>query len=476
MPQRQTVARNTIYLAFEPIVFGVVSIIVAGYVARSIGAAEYGKLAFVLAVINFFTLFTNLGFNNYLMNEFSTKAKTAEKEFIPIVITRFFLSLITYLLGALFINVMGYPPETKIIYYAAGLTVFPLYAQDSCEGVFKGKEKMQYIALLKTSYSLLFHLSRCLVVYMGFKALALAWVRVGVGAVTMVFGAYFVYKYFLKFYITFEWKVYKKVILGTLPFAFSTSFLIIYNRLDVIMLSYFSGDESVAYYKTAHLFIEKLSIVTAAVVGAVYPAVSRLYENDRAKAVHLYSRTFHYLFMLSIPIAVGGIMLSREIILLVFGTQYLDAVPVAVLLFSSIPVLYATSIMGNVLMAINEAKVFSYIMTALCLTNILTNLILIPYFAHIGAAAATLFAQVVNLIVLMIVVRNRFGAFAYDLRFVKVLMAAAIMGLAVKFIGNQNLFLIVLLGAVTYLAALIALKTIDRDELSELKGLIVKKS
>lgn len=473
--QRQSIGRNAIYLVVEPVLFAVIGVIVSGYVARSIGASEYGRLIFALTFINFFTLFTNLGLNNYLMNGFAVDPEGTEREFIPVLVIRLTLAAITYSAGCVGVNLLGYPAETKMIFYAAGLIVFGMYLGDSCEGVFKGYEQMQYMGFLKILNSIVLQSLRWFVVFLGLKAFALAWTRVGVGLVMACVSLYVVYSKFLKFSMTFRYRTYRKIIFGTLPFAFSTSFLIIYNRLDIIMLSYFTGDESVAYYKTAHLFIEKMSILTVAIVGAVYPAIARLFSLDRKKAVKLYSRTFIYLFLVSVPLAVGGVMLSEKIILLIFGTQYLEAVPVAKLLFASLPVLFATSIMGNILMAINEATIFSYIMTILCVTNIIANLILIPIYAQVGAAIATLFSQCVTVVVLIYFTGKKFGMFSIDMRFFKIIVSVAVMASVLHLTGDKNLFLLVVIGVICYFLSIVGLKTFQKTELVELKDMILRK-
>jgi O-antigen/teichoic acid export membrane protein len=475
MNQKQSIKKNVIFLSLEPIIFGIIAIIVSGYVARNIGAVEYGKLVFALAFINFFTLFTNFGFNNYLMNEFSANPENAENEFIAIVGIRLILAFFTYFAGIIFINVLNYPIETKKIFYAAGLIVFPLYMLDSCEGVFKGHERMQYIARVQLLSSLALQFMRFLVVYLGYKAFALAWVRVIVALGGMTVAFYFLYNYFLKLKISFNWELSKKIIAGTIPFAFSTSFLIIYNRVAIILLSYLAGDASVAYYKSAHLFIEKLLIITVAVVGAVYPAVSRLYQKDKDKAVQLYSKAFVYLFMISIPLSVGGFLLSQKIITLIFGAGYLQAVPVARFLFASVPIIYATNIMGNVLMASNQAKIFSYIMTVLCITNIVLNLILIPIYAHVGAAIATLVSQSVNFFILLFVTSKKFGMLSFSNKFLKVIISAILMGIVIIIMGDRNLFLLVLVGSLIYSFLIIIFQTFEKQELLEIKEMIVNK-
>ena len=459
----------------NPVFWGVAGVVITGYVARMIGTSEYGKLSFALAFINLFTLFTNLGFNNYMMKEFASDVDSAEILFVPTLIIRGLLAVITYMLGILFINIFEYPESTKAVYYAAGLIVLPNYLTDSAEGVFKGQESMQFIAKLHFVNNLLTNLFRCLLVYLGYKALGLAWNRVVVNSLTMLLAGYFTYKHFLRFKVTFQWALYKKIILGTLPFAFSTSFLIIYNRLDIIMLSYFISDESVAFYRAAFVLTEKLTIFTVAFVGAIYPAIARLVSQDKEKAIALYNRGFFYLYFISVPMAVGGFLLSDQIILLVFGKGYMEAAMVLKVLFLAVPFSYTTNIMGNVLMASGQATLFTYTMTVLCVTNVVANAILIPRYAHTGAAFATLLAQVLVFLFLVYLTTKKFGKLSISLRYAKVIAAAGGMAAALLLLRGQNIFVLITTGVVVYCLLVLILMIFPRDEIVEIKNMVLRR-
>ncbi len=475
MPKRESVGRNALFLSLNPLFWGVVGVVTTGYVARSIGTVEYGKLSFAFAFVNFFTMFTNLGFNNYLMKEFAGNPAAAEDQFVLVLIIRAFLALLTYAGGAIVIHIMDYPPATRMIYYAAGLVVFPRYLIDTSEGVFKGQERMHFIASLRFTYNLLFNAMRCLLVYLGYKAYELAWNRVFVEAFAMLLSLYFIYRYFLKFNLSIQRSLFKRIFIGTLPYAFSTSFLIIYNRLDIIMLSYFVGDEAVAYYRSAFVLTEKLAIITVALVGAVYPAIARLAIKDKGKAIELYNRTFFYLFLVSVPIAVGGYFLAGKVINLIYGEKYMQAVTVLKLLIVCVPLVFATNVMGNVLMATDQAKLFTYTMTALCVANIVANLILIPIYAHVGAALATLFAQVINFGLLIVMTFSRFGPLSPDVKYIKVLLSAAVMGGLIVALNGWNVFPLACLGGMTYFLCIWLLRTFQKEELVELKDMVFKR-
>lgn len=463
------------FLLINPVLGGILGLVANSYVARTIGTEEYGKLSFALAFVNFFTLFTNLGFSNYLMKEFAKDKGQGENEFSAVLALRLVLALITYLTGAVALQLLGYPSATKVVYYVAGLVIIPTYLTDSCEGVFKGREQMQFIARQRIAYNIIFNVSRCVLVFLGGKAFGLAWNRVVTDFLNMGVALYSLRRHFFKWKMHFSLPLFKKIIAGTLPFAFSTSFLIIYNRIDTVLLSYISGDSAVAYYRSAFVLTENLAIFCIALVGAVYPAIARLSVKDPSKAATLYNRAFFYLFLAAIPIAAGGYQLSEQIISLFYGQEYAPASSPLRLFFMATPFVFATSIIGNVLMAAGHAKLFTYTMTVMCFIDLVADLLLIPIYAHTGAAMATLVAQSINLLLLFIVSRGKIGVLQLNVRYLKVVASAGLMLLALHYFRQANIAVLIMTGAGVFVAANLLLGTMPRAEIEELKNMVFRK-
>ena len=68
---KQTLFKNTFWLGVGTGTGKFLKLILTIYIARILGAAEYGKLTFALAFISVFLLFADLGLDEIVVREFS---------------------------------------------------------------------------------------------------------------------------------------------------------------------------------------------------------------------------------------------------------------------------------------------------------------------------------------------------------------------------------------------------------------------
>jgi len=76
---KQTIFKNTFWLAVAEGVTRLLKLALLIYVARILGATEYGKFNFALAFVGLFAIFADLGLSQITTREFS-REKEKEKE------------------------------------------------------------------------------------------------------------------------------------------------------------------------------------------------------------------------------------------------------------------------------------------------------------------------------------------------------------------------------------------------------------
>lgn len=97
---KQTILKNTFWLAVASGVSKFLKLILFIYVARILGATEYGKFTFALAFVTLFVVFSDFGLSSIVTRELS-REKEKEKEFSAILSLKFILGFGTF--GLIFI-------------------------------------------------------------------------------------------------------------------------------------------------------------------------------------------------------------------------------------------------------------------------------------------------------------------------------------------------------------------------------------
>ena len=114
------------------------------------------------------------------------------------------------------------------------------------------------------------------------------------------------------------------------------------------------------------------------------------------------------------PICAGIIAFPDWVIKVVFGEQFIAGAPILALLVMAAMLSYACMAPLTALVAWRDQTAQMVILSIVAAANVVLNLWLIPVHGGIGAAIATLAAQLVMLVLLIYRVMSKFGLFGFS--------------------------------------------------------------
>jgi O-antigen/teichoic acid export membrane protein len=166
----------------------------------------------------------------------------------------------------------------------------------------------------------------------------------------------------------------------------------IYLVFDTIILGFLTNDVHVGYY-AASMRISKISLAVIGVLSAVLlPRLTVAFRDknwDEAKSLLLKSMSF--VVFLSIPIAIGTLCLSEEIIMLFAGAKYLPAVTsLQILCFIVCFVGMAQVFAHQILLPLHQERKILYASLFGVVVSLGLNFMLIPTLKQNGAAISSL--------------------------------------------------------------------------------------
>jgi O-antigen/teichoic acid export membrane protein len=172
--------------------------------------------------------------------------------------------------------------------------------------------------------------------------------------------------------------------------------LVVWDRSEVFFLGRFAAREEVGYYSLAFtLALEARRFLPSAFGEALFPALSRLAGlRDEWGIGNAFVQATRYLAIIGLPLAVGGAVVARPIIALLFGAAYLPAAPVLVILFVSAGVVSLSHAAASVILVKEQYRFLVASSVALAVVNVALDLLLIPRWAAVGAAVANTLVQV----------------------------------------------------------------------------------
>jgi O-antigen/teichoic acid export membrane protein len=235
--------------------------------------------------------------------------------------------------------------------------------------------------------------------------------------------------------------------------------LVIFNS-DLLALRYFRDSTTVGLYSASYQLISFLINMAWAYSYSLLPSLTQARAESGERSA-LYQTSLAQSFAVALPIAVGGGVLSSELIALVFGSGYAPSGAPLAILIASIPFMVHKDV-AMVAMIVSGRESVVLRMTAIAVAfNLVAIVLVIPRWGMLGAAAATLATEVLRAVLAAGYVRRDGFEFADVRRLWKSSAAAVAMAGSLVFVQEQPVWITVPLGAAVYAIAMLALGAVE---------------
>jgi len=469
---RRTI-KNFFSLLIAHIISQAILFLVVVYLARTLGAANFGELTFSQAVVLYFTLIANLGLTTLGIREVARNKDRIGDYVGNILSLRLVLALFSFFLLLAFVSSIHKTTQVKYLITFFGLSLFSSALW--LGWLFQGVEKMGFIAFSRILDSSFYGMLVFLLIKNSQQILVIPFLWVGGNCLATLFLIYIFLKRFGKPRLRFDFSFWKNMLRRALPMGAAFIMIQIYYNFDTVMLGFMKSDEIVGWYNAAYKIILFIWAFIPIFVNAIFPLMSRYYKESKEKLQILISSATKLMSSIALPLGIGGTILARPIMSFLYGEEYIKGVIAFQILIWTVAIISIRCSYEQSFLACDREKRYLLGVIIGAATNIILNLILIPYFDLKGAAIATVISEFVFSLYMFSYFKivSRVKMVKYLL---KPFLAAAFMGFFVYYFRGLNLFFSLLMGIAVYLIAILLLKGITREELRELKVQIIGKT
>lgn len=251
---------------------------------------------------------------------------------------------------------------------------------------------------------------------------------------------------------------------------------IVWQRSEVFFLGKFRTVQEVGFYSLAFGFTTTtVSFFASAITNVLIPIHSRAFgAGDHGGMQKIYQKSIQYLSMVSLPVAIGGAVLADRIVVKLYGADYLPAAAAMSILFLSSAGGRIGSAFASVMYSANLVRIKIYTAIIWATINITLDLLLIPRYGVMGAVIANSATQLMGVFTGPFIIYY-FFRFTFPLAiFSRVMASALTMGGVVWllkgiFPGMAGLIGLVIIGAVTYLIAVVLFRAVLPEDIEVLK-------
>jgi len=367
------------------------------YLLGVIGVEKYGILAFVNAIVLYFQIVIEYGFNSTATRDisvFSSDKKKVEQLFNEVLSAKLFLLLIGIII--LSVLIFSFPILRKhfeLYFYSfgvvVGMAISPVW-------LFQGMQQMKYITYINVIFKTLFTLA----IFVFVKNENQYWLVpvftssgfIFSGILTLIIVAKkFQIRFILQSFdsIVHQLKNGKHIFLSELQMT-------LLSNTNLLIIGFIAGNSSVGYYSSVEKVIRAISNLNAPIINALYPFISKEMVNDKGNAIKIVNKVAKIGGSAILFLVFLCFLFSDYIINLIYAENFNENAVLIFRIMILFPLLsFLDQVFGKLVLLNNGKdkeflKVFFY---SGCISLLLTC-ILTFYFDFIGTAIASTFAQI----------------------------------------------------------------------------------
>ncbi len=462
----QRVAKNTIFIAISQVFIKVINFIFIVFLARLIGAQDFGKYSFVMVLFGMLSLLANFGFDTLIIRDIARNRSLSSTYFwnslfIKVAVSLFILSIISVLFG--FTSIISDAVKRNCLLISCFILFFNCVTQTMWSFT-DAYEKMQYHSILNVFYNFGRMIIGLTLIFMGYGLIMLFLGLLLVEILVLISTALVTDKAIKLPRMGINFNIIGELITKSWPFALLGFLGLIYFRVDILILSWLKGDEAVGWYNAAYGLLFGLMFIPDSLITALFPVMSRYHKSSEEALKMIYQRSVKYLFILGLPLAVGMVILADSIILLFYGKVYVNSIVALRILGVALFFVFINAPLGRALFSINKQKIVLLLSLVTVSANIVLNFLMIPKLSYIGASIATVISEILSsLIFFSLLTRFSFRSDIFKIA-LKPFIACFLMSIFVYFFRQLNLFLLVFLSGCIYFIILFIIKTFDSED------------
>ncbi len=455
-------------------IFGVVGI---GIMTRYLGQEGFGKYTTIITFTQIFTVFLDLGLSNVTLKMISHENDENTENIISKIFTlRLFLNFLIFL-APIAVFLFPYSNDIKqgvlISSFAFFFTnliqvlVVLLQKKLNTTSYVIGEVFSKFIFLLSIIYIATNSLELKHILIFSILSNFIYFINVFIGA-----------RKYSKIKLKIDLKFWKEILIMCWPFALSIILNLIYFRGDTFILSLLKPQIDVGIYGAAYKVLEIYGMFPILFVNLVLPILDRSYkQGDFERFKRIIQKIFDFFLMMAVPLIFGGLLLSKDIIILVAGEDFAKAGSVLQILILAMSIIIFGALFCSLVIAVNKQKKMTIGYITAAIISIIGYLILIPKYSYFGAAITTVIVELIVTIFAVIIFKQE-TKFLPNIKSVyKILFSSIIMFIFIYLLKYQlklDIFITLPSGIIIYFMSLYLTGGINKEILNELKPKNIK--
>jgi O-antigen/teichoic acid export membrane protein len=444
-----------------------IGVVQIGVLSHYLGSKGFGEYSFVLSVVGICAMLTDMGLVQVAVRSLTAGPGPARSQTLAaVLVARFYLAIAAVVISDLFallVPING-TERTGILL----MSVFYFLTIPGVIGaVFQAELEMQFSLAISIGQTVIGLGLTLALIAMHASVLALLAIQLPLAALNAVmFYLVAARRYGLRLHLNAAHGL--RVLRESLPVGISQILVVLYFRIDSVLLGLFRGPIAVAHYSAAYKFVDLAGFGAVAFMTAVYPLMARQgHASERAGLVTAYERSTEIMMFVAIPLTAIFLVLARPMILLVFPADFVPSIGALRILSLTLVPLYFNNVLGALVLTLHRERTFLWVSLGATLLNIGLNVAFIPAYGLTAASIITVVSEMFVTVVAVVMVWRLLG-YIPSPRTPSLALCATVVAALPVYLLRDYLFVSVAVGGVVYLLTTRLLRLWAWDEVRAL--------
>ena len=471
--KKRSLKSNFLYQASYQVLLILIPLVTTPYLSRTLGAEGVGVFSYTQAIANYFVMFATLGMSTYGVREIAAAGDDRDarsRTFCSAYASQLLVSLVVVVVYALY-TAFAQPAGGVLVALVWGFWVFS--AAIDISWMLFGVEEFK----IPTIINIITKLATLIIIFGFVHGPGDLWLYCLAISGSLCANQVLLWP-LVRRYINFvrpSWGEVVKHFKPNLVLFIPVIAITLYTSMDKVLLGAMAGMVQAGFFE----YSEKLSKMPLAIVTAMGTVMlprmtASLAEGKREEALGLLENAVWAMMAMAFALAFGIAAIAPEFAPVFLGEEFASCDVIMMVLAIVIPVISMTNVIGRQwLIPMQRDKYYTISVCIGAVVNIAVNLVLIPMFGAMGAAIATVTAELAVLASQMIFARGelpfgRYAKNAFPYAIIGALMFVAVRLTAGPFnsvwgLSIQGLVLEILVGIVVFLLLAVVWALLTHD-------------
>jgi len=447
--------------------------IVFALIARFFGSEFFGQYSYILNYFGIMVIFADFGLMSVLGKDIAQQKDAPQLYWGNFLMLRLFINILVMFFSIL---IAYYIRRDLFLLLLMGSFAIPFLASRFFEPVFQVFRRLWYSAYA----SIIYGLAHLIFAFVAIKSngklinFVLAYVTANI---LYAFIAFYLSKKSVKPLFKIDRIIIKNILKLSMPLGISSIFIIISNRISILMLAWLKSDYAVGIYSAAYKFVEISSFLAAMATAPLIPIFAEKANHGPEAVKYMSSNIFEVMAIILLPFGILCSLISKEIIILIYGIKLLPSAEVFNILIWVCIIIFYSLLISSVVISLGIVRYAYWLGPLSAFLSTILNYILISRFSYTGAAWTALICEVVLAgVTIIYAIKNTGNFLRFKTWMIILILNCLLYVFLVQGIFVFNLYLKMIIGLVLYFLCVFKLRILKKDvyDLLNIKAYFLK--